>query len=79
MRTTLTINDEIDARLRKIARNQNRSYKEVVNAALAGGLDRLEVAEPEPDYRVETKAYGLRPGIDPQKLNQLLDELETAR
>ena len=78
MRTTLTINDETDARLRKIAREQNRSYKEVVNEALENGLDGLEVAEPMPDYRVRTKGYGLNPGIDRQKLNQLLDEMETA-
>ena len=76
MRTTLTIGDEIDKRLRKIAREQHRSYKDVVNEALLRGIDRLEVTEPRPDYQVRTRDYGFQPGIDRQKLNQLFDELE---
>jgi len=77
MRTTLTISDALDGRLRKVARAENRSYKDVVNDALARGIERLETAEAEPEYRVETGAFGLRPGIDPDNLNQLVDELET--
>jgi len=76
MRTTLTLSDDIDVRLRKIAHEQNRSYKEVVNEVLRRGLDRLETAEPQPDYQVRTRNYGFQPGIDRDKLNQLYDELE---
>jgi hypothetical protein len=76
MRTTLTISDELDARLRKIAREQNRSYKEIVNEVIRHGLDRLEVAEPRPEYHVRTRDYEFQPGIDRQKLNLLFDEIE---
>ena len=76
MRTTLTITDEIDARLRKIAQEQRRSYKEVVNEALTRGLDHIEVREPGSGYRVRATDFGFRPGVDPQKLNQLYDEVE---
>lgn len=76
MRTTLTIDDEVDRRLRKVAKTQNRSYKEVINEALAAGLRRLEVAEPAADYDVRIRKFGLRSGIDRGKLNQLYDDLE---
>ncbi|NBB89795.1 MAG: hypothetical protein GVY23_01145 [Spirochaetes bacterium] len=77
MRTTLTVNDDIDRRLRKIAREQNRSYKAVLNEALAQGIEALEVAEPREQYQVESAAFGLKPGIDPARLNQVYDELES--
>jgi hypothetical protein len=76
MRTTLTIVDETDQRLRRIAREQNRQYKDVINDALALGVEQLEVKESGPPYRVESFDAGLVPGIDRAKLNQLVDELE---
>lgn len=76
MRTTLTIADEIDALVRKVAAEQHRSYKEVVNEALKRGLDHIEVHRAKREYHVQVKDFRLRPGVDPAKLNQLYDELE---
>ena len=76
MRTTLTVADETDQRIRRIAREQNRHYKDVINDALALGVAQLEVQETGPPYRVESFDAGLVPGIDRTKLNQLVDELE---
>lgn len=76
MRTTITIGEEIDQRLRRLAREQKRSYKDVVNDALAVGLDQMEVRDASPPYRVDSFDAGLRAGVDRQKLNQLVDELE---
>jgi len=36
-------------------------------------------AKQSPRFIVKPKAAGFLPGIDPLKLNQLVDELETAR
>ena len=79
MRTTLTIEDQIDVRLRTVADRQNRSYKDVVNEALAVGIQQLEVAEPLPEYHVRVRDFGFQPGVDTARLNQLYDELETDR
>jgi hypothetical protein len=76
MRTTLTIADETDQRLRRIAREQHRQYKDVINDALALGVQQLEVKETAPPYPVEPVDASLRPGIDATKLNQLVDELD---
>lgn len=77
MRTTLTIEDQIDLRLRTVADRQNRSYKDVVNEALAVGVQQLEVAEPLPEYHVKVQDFGFRVSVDTARLNQLYDELET--
>ena len=79
MRTTLTLEDELARRLRDLARRKGRSFKEVVNEALRRGMSAQEVAEPAERYRVETFRSGFRAGVDPLRLNQLVDELESER
>ena len=79
MRTTLTIDEPTDLALRDLASKQNMTYKEVINLALKKGLESLTVQEPPIVYRVRSKAYGFQPGVDPEKLNQLVDELESER
>lgn len=76
MRTTLTVEDDLGRRLKERARREGRSFKDVVNEALRRGLTAQEVRENSEPYRVETFRGGLRPGVDPLKLNQLVDELE---
>lgn len=77
MRTTLTLDDSLARELRTLARQTDRSFKEVVNEMLRRGLARgAEPAEPLPPFRVEAKARGFRPGVDVYGLNRLNDELE---
>ena len=76
MRTTLTLDEPIDAKLRELAAARHISYKEVVNLALESGLQRLEAAEAVPAYKLEAFDMGLLSTIDPAHLNRLVDELE---
>lgn len=76
MRTTLTINDRTDTILRRIAEKQNLSYKDVINRALEEGTKALEAHEAPVHFEVCARDYGIRPGVDEDKLNQLLDELD---
>ena len=80
MRTTLTIDDDIAASLKTLARDTGRSFKAVVNDVMRHGLLTGEkpLSRREP-FRVESAARGFLPGIDPLKLNQLVDELEVDR
>ena len=48
MRTTLTLEDDVAARLKRLERKSRRSFKELVNAALREGLDRIDRAPPAP-------------------------------
>ena len=80
MRTTLTLDDDLARRLKEIARQHGRSFKEVTNEVIRRGLSadtpQLDGIKP---FRVTPKACGFRPGVDPLKLNQIYDDLETGR
>jgi hypothetical protein len=76
MRTTLTLEPDIASRIEQEVRHKGRSLKAVVNDALRRGLG---MTPPEPvvtPFRVQPHSFGFRPGIDLDKLNQLVDELE---
>lgn len=80
VRTTLTINDDVARELHRLERATQRTFKEIVNDLLRRGLAAGDRPLPKPArFVVEAKASGFQPGIDPLKLNQLVDELETGR
>src|SRR5258708_30925014 len=76
MRRTLTIDDDLAGLLKRRARELGVPFKEVVNRTLRAGLG--ELAKPRRHAAPKTipHAFGFRPGIDLDKLNQLVDELE---
>lgn len=77
MRTTLTLEDELARELKRIARQTDRSFKEVVNTTLRQGLSQGPKPEaPLPPFRVRPKACGFRAGVDIYRLNQVSDEIE---
>ena len=75
MRTTLTLDDDVADALRERARHLDQPFKQVVNDVLRCGL-RPDAVTPTEPYRVRTHSTGFAPGIDPLRLNQLVDELE---
>lgn len=76
MRTTLTIDDDIAARIEERRRRDGMSLKQVVNVLLREGLRSSRQKPGTKPYRTRTRALGLRPGFDASRLNQLVDELE---
>ena len=75
MRTTLTIDDDVAAKLRQIARERDISFKQALNDALRHGLEpRVSTRR----FRVEPRELGLRRGIDLDKALRLAGELEDA-
>jgi len=77
MRTTLTLEDDVAASLKRLSRESGRSFKQVVNDVLRRGLSTPEPSRvPTRRFRVRPFRSPFRPGVDPEKLNQLLDELE---
>ena len=77
MRTTLSLDDDLAESLNRTARLTGRSFKAVVNETLRRGLAQSGSGTTglEP-FVVEPQACGWRPGIDPLRLNQLVDGLE---
>ena len=77
MRTTLTIDDDLAGILKKKAGQQGHSFKVIVNSLLRAGIAASGDTSPRrKPVKVVAKPLGLKPGYDPDKLNQLVDELE---
>lgn len=74
MRTTITLDPDIEARLRRVAAERGTSLSGAVNAVLRAGLD----AGRGPAGRFEERvvSLGVRPGIDIVKALRLASELE---
>lgn len=81
MRTTLTLDDDLAAELARVARRLGRSFKDVVNETIRRGLLTGErpAASDANEFSVRPEACGFLPGIDPLRLNQLLDQMEMDR
>jgi hypothetical protein len=76
MRTTLTIDDDVADLLSRRARELGLPFKDIVNQTLRAGLGEEAKQRQHPVPKVIPHAFGFRPGIDLDKLNQLADELE---
>lgn len=73
-RTTLTLEDDVMARLRDASRRTGRPLKVVVNDAIRAGL--ASQGSARPPFRVEARPMGLRRGIDLDDISGLLERLE---
>lgn len=75
MRTTLTLDPDVARSIKKRMADTKLPLKRVINDALRIGLGRNGRHKPRPFF-VETYPCQFRPGIDLDKLNQFVDELE---
>jgi hypothetical protein len=76
VRTTLTLDRDVAERLRQEMRRSGKSMKTSVNEALRRGLGLGGRPAKAPRFSVEPHAFGFKPGIDLDRMNQLADELE---
>ncbi len=76
MRTTLTIDDDLAAIMEREGRRKGLTFKELVNSTLRRGLEREEIGGGRAVVKTRPHAFGFKGGIDLDKLNQLVDELE---
>jgi hypothetical protein len=58
MRTTLTIDDSTARKLKQIAHQTGKSYKQVVNETLRRGLSVDEIREQAKPYRLKPASLG---------------------
>jgi len=78
VRTTLTLDEDVAAKLKVEARKTGRPFRETVNACLRAGLSlRAPVHKTHP-FRVRPYDLGLQPGVNLDKVSVLLDEIEGA-
>lgn len=76
MRTTVTVDPDVEALLRQAMQESGETFKTTLNQAIRRGLADTIPKKNEKPFVVKPKAMGLKPGIDYSKINQLVDELE---
>jgi hypothetical protein len=75
VRTTVTLDDDLAAELQRLARERGAAFKDVLNSAIRAGLGR----SPGPrEFRVPSRAMGLRPGVDLTRALQMASDDEDA-
>ena len=76
VRTTLTLDDDVAAQLREEAQRQQLPFRQVVNKVIRLGLRAGTPPGQRKPFRTDARYLGLREGFDPDKLGQLVDEME---
>ena len=76
MRTTVTLDKDVERKLREAMHESRASFNQVLNAALRAGLNQQVTRSASRPFVVQARPLGLRPGLDPTAFNKLTDDLE---
>lgn len=77
MRTTLTLDDDVAAKLKSLSRRSGRAFRDVVNDMLRRGLARPTAASAREPFTITARDLGrLRPGLNLDNIADLLEQVE---
>lgn len=76
MRTTLTLDEDVRAKIEAEMRKSGKSFKETVNEFLRAGLMARREAKPAKPFEIYTRALHPRPGLNFDNIGELLEQVE---
>ena len=77
MRTTLTLDDDVAAKLKVESRRAGRPFRDVVNETLRRGLAMRRVSAQRQAFRIAVRDLGnLKPGLSLENIGELVEQLE---
>jgi hypothetical protein len=77
MRTTITLEDDVAAKLRaEVRKRKNATFKETVNEVLRMGLLVRREVVAAPKFTVRARSLGTRPGVNYDNIGELLEQME---
>ncbi len=77
MRTTLTLDDDVAAKLRAEARRAGRPFRDVVNDTLRRGLASRRAISSRQNFTIEPRDLGnLRPGLSLDNIAEMIEQIE---
>ena len=77
MRTTLTLDEDVAAKIKSLARRSGETFRQVVNDTLRRGLARPSAPRAREPFIVKARDLGsLRPGLSLDNIGQLLEQVE---
>lgn len=75
-RTTITLDDDVRAKIEAEMRKTGKSFKETVNETLRSGLFARQKAPTSKPFEIKAKNLGLKPGYSFDKPWDLIEEIE---
>ncbi len=79
MRSTVTLDEDVAARIHAEMRRTGRSFKAVLNALLRSGFELRARPRAGRRFVVRSRALGLRAGVDVDDISAALEQLEGPR
>jgi len=76
VRTTLTLDDDVKAKLDQETRKNGKSFKEAVNYYLRIGLDAQANMKPAKPFVVRARPLGLKAGLSYDNVEELIERAE---
>lgn len=77
MRTTITLEPDVAAKLKALTRRSGQAFKDVVNETLRRGLAVSSARGPRAVFRVQARDLGAtRPGLNMDDIGGLLQSVE---
>jgi len=77
MRTTLTLDNDVAAKLKAESRRAGRPFREIVNETLRRGLASRRVTAQRQAFRIEVRDLGnLKPGLSLDNVGELVEQVE---
>ena len=77
MRTTLTLEDDVAAKLKAEARRSGRPFREIVNDTLRRGIATRRASARRQAFKVAVRDLGgLKPGLSLDNVGELLEQVE---
>jgi hypothetical protein len=78
MRTTVTLDPDVVSLLKDEAHERGQSFKIALNEAVRQAFQSRRAPSPRRKrFVVKARSMSLRPGIDPTRLGELADEMES--
>jgi hypothetical protein len=75
-RTTITLDEDVRAKLEAEMRKSGRSFKETVNETLRRGLEPRKKSTKSKPFKIKAWDMGLKPGYNLDKTWDLIEEIE---
>lgn len=76
MRTTVTLDDDVAAKVKALCRKTGESFKRVLNRLLRTGLVEGTRRKPKPPFRVRARDLGLKSDVRFDDVAGLLERLD---
>jgi hypothetical protein len=77
MRISITLDEDVAAKVRAEVKNSGRPFKQVVNEALRQGLQHIEQPIKARPYRTHGHKMGLVPGMNLDNIQDVLETIES--